>query len=305
MVALRRLLIACLLLPAACAFPDNPPDRPHIFQKPPPPPTVRVATFNAMRLGHGAKKDAADPAMQAAAKLVTAFDVVAIQEVMTPEAAHQLAIACGPRWRAVVSPASVGRGSYREHYAVLYRGDKAIPIGEARTLPDPRDAFVREPFVASFRAGRFDFTLVVFHLDSPGNAGPLTREIRALEAAYRAVQDADPAEDDVILLGDFNRSTRSYEFDALRRHDGLRPLLDPAPRTTLNEEGPANAYDQVWVTKHSREFTGRWGVVDPVHAGVATDYRAARSTLSDHCPCWAEFHVDLDDDGPYATVTRP
>jgi len=65
------------------------------------------------------------------------------------------------------------------------------------------DEIQRDPSVATFRAkGGFDFTLCAFHTRPAGS--PLRKELDFLDDVFQAVQDADPLENDVIFLGDFN-----------------------------------------------------------------------------------------------------
>ena len=52
----------------------------------------------------------------------------------------------------------------KERYAFLWRPEKVAPLDSGTVYPDPEDVFIREPFLASFRAGSFDFTLITIHV---------------------------------------------------------------------------------------------------------------------------------------------
>ena len=103
------------------------------------------------------------------------------------------------------------------------------------------EGFIREPFYATFRAGGFDFTLITIHVIFGDGVGDRRTEGQLLDDAYRTVQDADPDEQDVILLGDFNlppEDSGMAELDAI-----LTPMLTGETRTTISDD---SLYDNFW-----------------------------------------------------------
>jgi len=81
------------------------------------------------------------------------FDLIAVQEVRDQAVvARTLAIlqARGHSFQAIVSDA-VGCG-VKERYAFLWRPAKVQALDPGAFFPDPDDAFIREPFIGSFRA---------------------------------------------------------------------------------------------------------------------------------------------------------
>ena len=97
-------------------------------------------------------------------------------------------------------------GKVKERYAFLFDQKLVDVLEDGKVFPDPNDAFLREPYSASFRAGQFDFTTISAHVIWGDSVPPRQREVGELANVYRAVQAMNGAEQDVILLGDFNRN---------------------------------------------------------------------------------------------------
>ncbi len=69
----------------------------------------------------------------------------------------------GHTYKAEVSD-PVGGDTNKERYAFLWRDGAVELIGSGQIWDDQGDQFIREPFIASFRAGSFDFTLITIHV---------------------------------------------------------------------------------------------------------------------------------------------
>ena len=253
---------------------------------------LRLAFWNAKRLGHGTKD------YEAVARVVTSFDVVAIAEVMRPEPIRDLVELLGAdEWGAVVGP-PVGRNRYRERYAVIYRRARVQAPEQGDVHPDPTDVFMREPLVVDLRAGHFDFSLGVMHVVW-GRRRDRVAEVDALADVFESVQNADPSEQDVVLVGDFNLEPRDVAWARMLHLSGVAMLLGSPIRTTLGQRGFASLYDNVLLQRqHTREWTGEAGIVDTTGLFAGSSTSTSRR-LSDHVPVWATFRTDLeDDDGP-------
>ena len=70
---------------------------------------------------------------------------------------------------------------------------------------DGEDDFVRDPYWATFRAGKFDFSVIAVHVVWGDSVAERRAEVMELAQVYSYVQKANGAEDDVLLVGDFNR----------------------------------------------------------------------------------------------------
>ena len=73
----------------------------------------------------------------------------------------------------------------------------------AKCSPTPTTPFFVNPILLRSRRGEFDFTAIAVHVIWGDSVGQRRREVQELANVYQAVQAADDAEQDVILLGDF------------------------------------------------------------------------------------------------------
>ena len=62
------------------------------------------------------------------------------------------------------------------------------------------------------QSSRFDFTLITMHSIFGDTKAERRAEVMILDDVYQVVQEADPAEQDVILLGDFNLPQEAHGF---------------------------------------------------------------------------------------------
>ena len=281
---MRCLFIIGLLLLSSWAWSDS----------------LTLASFNIRIFSTGSRDDAE---LALIADRLQLFDLIAIQELRDEEVIDrtlQILADRGHAFRAVVSPPA-GRG-VKELYAFLYRPDKVQPLGPQRLYPDPDDAFIREPFWASFKAGQFDFTLVTIHAIYGDSKADRRAEAALLDDIYQLVQGVDPDEQDVIVLGDFNLPPDDpgfVELDAL-----LDPLFTDDIRTTISD---ASLYDNIWFDPvYVQEWTGQIGVDRFDETAFGNDDKAASLAVSDHRPIWATFRIDLvDDDGMGMPTAAP
>ncbi|MCH7801498.1 MAG: YHYH domain-containing protein, partial [Chloroflexi bacterium] len=273
---------------------ESPPvDLPSPQLPPVPPGQIRLASFNIRIYSTGSRNDTE---LGLIADRLQQFDLVAIQELRDEEVVQRtLSIleARGHLYHALVSP-PVGRG-VKERYAFLWRPEKVAPLDSGTVYPDPEDVFIREPFYASFRAGSFDFTLITIHVIFGDGVADRRAENLLLDDVYRAVQDADPNEQDVILLGDFNlppSDSGMVEIDVL-----LDPVFTGDVRTTISE---TSLYDNLWWdAEFVTEWTGVAGIDRFDEAVFGNDDDAASLAVSDHRPIWVTLFTELpDDDGP-------
>jgi len=260
--------------------------------------SIRIAAFNVQVFGK-TKREKED-VMGYLALIAREFDVVLIQEIRDASgetAPSYLALinqAGGPAYAYVESP-RLGRTTSKEAYAYFYNTESVELIeGSERVYNDTGDVFEREPFIAGFRSGGFDFTLVGIHT-KPDDA---YNEIGNLTLVVQSILDGDPQEGDVIVLGDFN-ADGSY-FD---EGDVGNPLRDPAYFWVVADEVDTMTktdwtYDRMVMTNatHGWEyvegsasvlyFDDEYGIEDPELVWA----------VSDHYPIYAEFRTDLADD---------
>lgn len=238
---------------------------------------IRLGSFNIEKLG---KEN--DYQVKNAAEILKNYDIVAIQEVMNTgtgkdspigkdgvEALKKIVSYLGDDWDYVVSSKPNGTASAArskafntfEYYAFIFRKskidlikDSAYLWDEARKpikeLEDQERQFDREPFVASFKArnGNLDFTLITIHAAAP-DKGWRKNEIKRLAIVYKAVQDSDPNQNDVFLMGDFNTNVDKKEWDSVKSLPSMKHIITSKDITTLNKPKgrlSKSQYDTIW-----------------------------------------------------------
>ncbi|QSQ22372.1 deoxyribonuclease I [Pyxidicoccus parkwayensis] len=260
---------------------------------------LRVVSWNLRHEGWTAEQTYTDDAKQ----LWTQFgsnstsnngcDLVFLQEVMNtdvmPALAQALTQVSGVTWNYAQTPL-IGRSSYKEIYAVLYRTD-TVSLLSSTVYSDPSDLFEREPQIVKVRhtPTGADYTFINWHAIW-GTAAERDVEVRNIDTVFKSVQDGSTSDQDVILLGDHNMACTGASWTELA---GLSPAvtckLDVA--STLNTSGGfVSAYDHFWMqATYVTEFSssGRDYVAN------TTDFV---TRLSDHAPVYLSLYSSSDTD---------
>lgn len=262
-----------------------------------PPPaddTIKIASFNIQVFGRTKRSNL--EVMDVLAKTVREFDILLVQEIRdssettAPIFLDHINSMEGPEY-AFIRSERLGRSTSKEAYAYFYNTQTISYMEDtAAVWDDTGDVFEREPYFAQFIAGEFDFTLVGIHTkpdDAVHEIGNLTLVVDYL------LQNAD---NDVILMGDFNADGSYYDED-----DMDEPLRDSSYYWVIGNEVDTMTktdwtYDRIVMldSTYSNEYTGSSGVFD-----FQTEYglnQTFTEDVSDHFPVYAEFRVDLPDD---------
>jgi len=256
--------------------------------------TLVIGSWNVKRLGHGTKD------LSVVADVIDDFDIVAVQEVMTREVVEALSIRV-PTHRVLLTdtPTPVS-GSYREYFAFFYDPAKLEPTFNT-FVPDPRDAFFRDPYLACFTVirSRDRLCLMTLHVVWGDRVAERKAEIKAVDDALRWAQSIDETSS-WIILGDFNRPVDDGDADVEPEEEWLE-LLDRqslrAPVVLAGQEIPttiaqtryANAYDHIFVSATIQNRVVRSGRLDIVATHCAGQFDLCRATVSDHAPVYVEW----------------
>ncbi|MCC7083564.1 MAG: endonuclease/exonuclease/phosphatase family protein [Pirellulales bacterium] len=254
--------------------------------------SIRIATFNIQVFG--IDKLGNPQVMRILADTVRKFDAVAIQEIRSTAddimpRFVDLINSTGRHYDYVIGP-RLGRTSSKEQYAFIFDAQTIeVDRGSMFTVEDRDDLLHREPLVALFRVRSappheaFTFTLMDIHTDPD----EVKNEVNALASAYQAVRNVrfnGFAEDDTILLGDFNADEKHFGFLA-----SIPNMNWVVSGVTTNTRGTHTLDNILFNRSATVEFTGRWGVLDLVREFNLTEAQALQ--VSDHLPVWAEFSV--------------
>lgn len=179
-----------------------------------------------------------------------------------------------------------------ETVSILPNGETVESLGQGKLWTDTEDWFSKEPFTASFRAGDFDFTLINFHAIIGSSENEIRTEGALIDDVYQAIQDEDPLENDVIVLGNFNLAPE--DLGMVQMNGLLTPLIKGDTKTTVTA---SSLVDNIWLPSASSiEYTGRYGVDRFDQTVYGDDDEAATMAVSDHRPVWARFATSREDD---------
>lgn len=258
---------------------------------------LRIATFNIQRFGE--KKASMPEVMQHIAQIVASFDLVAIQEVQSPQAMPiarlvDLINRSGGRYDATVSE-PIGRSTYREQYAFIWDATRIQMIPQsAYVVRDDQDRMSRPPMVASFEAriaavaGRQPLRLTVINVHTdPNQVSPsqTDSEMNVLDDVFLRVRQYEYQTrgiKNVLIAGDLNANTA--QLGELGQIEGMHSVVGTTPTNLAGTK----TYDHILFDRNvTSEYTGVFGVIDLEQDFGLTPQQAA--LVSDHRPVWAEF----------------
>ena len=260
-------------------------------------PELRLAAWNIRIMSN---KSRTDTELKQIGGTLADYDFSAIVELRDEavlKRTQRILAEMGKTYQYQFSP-PVGRGS-KERVAFLYKSNLVRVVRQGELYPDAADGidnFARDPYWATFRAGEFDFSVIAVHVVWGKHVGPRKAEVKALADVYRYVQDANGAEDDVLLVGDFNRNPTDAE--------SYRPIMAFPSMTRLftfpqkSHIRGSSLYDNIFFQKNNvTEYLNKSGIDRFDETDFSNDDKAANLAVSDHRPVWAVFSTKVDDDG--------
>jgi endonuclease/exonuclease/phosphatase family metal-dependent hydrolase len=260
--------------------------------------TTKIAAFNIQIFGK-TKSDKPE-VMVVLTNIVREFDIVLIQEIRDateqtiPNFIQQINQANGALYSYIESP-RLGRTTSKEAYAYIYNTQTVQFIqGSDYVYNDNNDVFEREPYIATFKIGNFDFTLAGIHT-KPEDA---YNEIGNLTTVISSIQTAKPNEKDIIVMGDFNADGSYYNED-----DTSNPLKAPQYNwiitnnidTTVKTD---NTYDRIIILDTTLNHEYDAGTAQAFHFDQAygLNNQTFFEEISDHYPVFAQYKTNLQDD---------
>ena len=258
---------------------------------------LRLASWNIRIMSNKSRTDAE---LMKIARTLADYDFIAIMELRDEtvlKRTQKILSQMGKAYQYQFSPA-VGRGS-KERYAFLYNPKLVSVVRQGELYPDAadgRDDFSRDPYWATFRAGAFDFSVIAVHVIWGKRVGPRKAEVKALADVYQYVQESNGAEDDVLLVGDFNRNpTDAESYRPIMAIPSMTRLFQFPQKSHIKD---SSLYDNIFFQKNAvTEYIGRCGIDRFDETDFGNDDKAANLAVSDHRPVWAVFSIKLDDDG--------
>jgi len=260
--------------------------------------TIKIATFNIQVFGKTKRQK--DHVMDILERICREFDVILVQEIRDAKeetAPYYLQIINemeGPKYEYIRSE-RLGRSSSKEAYAYFYNTETVGFIEDSDYVyNDTDDVFEREPYIASFRSGNFDFTLVGIHV-KPDDA---YSEIGNLAVVVYSLQSDDPNEKDIIVMGDFNADGTYFDEDDIsnpfRTSQFYWVIANDMDTMTKTDW----TYDRMVLTDatYSHEYIEDSTGVFYFDSAYGIDNETLVWEVSDHYPVYAEFETSLIDD---------
>ncbi|WP_308909989.1 endonuclease/exonuclease/phosphatase family protein [Pseudokordiimonas caeni] len=275
--------------------------------------SLNLATWNIREFGNSPRSD---KAIHLIAEILSQFDLIAITELRDNLADFKRVLdILGPYWKVVYSDFRSDGAGNDERIAFLYDKRMVVFTGLAAEANPPRarpapgapyeymhDDWWRSPYMASFRAGNFDFIVMAAHMRWGDSVAERAEALGHLADWVQARRTHPFVSDkDIILLGDFNIPSKgSSTYKQLTKHGLKAPAsLMKAIGTNLSQR---NCYDQIMIdpTNDSR-FTGKGGALDffkgdhtPLFPELTQE--AFTFQLSDHLPLWIQVDVWIEDE---------
>ncbi|MDF3917537.1 helix-hairpin-helix domain-containing protein [Salinicola salarius] len=244
---------------------------------------ITIGSWNLLHLGWNNGKR-----LDAVADIAKGADLWSLQEVMSDTAVQdlerELERQTGEGWTSMTSD-EVGRSSYTESYAFLWRDDAVEYTQGAVSYLDMADNFAREPYLAEFRdkdTGE-TYALATVHITYGDGRSDRTPEIRDLADIWDWMSEVYPGSARLIT-GDFNMPPTDASWGPLRKAGALPAITTGA--TTLSETDGvySSLYDNFWYDPDSIN-AGIAGIVNfPQMLGI--DHVTARDIVSDHAPIY-------------------
>jgi endonuclease/exonuclease/phosphatase family metal-dependent hydrolase len=271
--------------------------------------SLNIATWNIRDFG---KKRRSEAAIHYIAEVLNQFDLIGLVELRDDLAdLDRVLKILGPYWRAVYSDMIPDPGGNRERVAYIYDKRMLVFNGLAAEANPPRVkkgteylsaiSWWRSPYIASFRAGSFDFVALTTHIRWGDAEASRQQELDILADWVEAKRKEKTSEDkDLIVMGDFNiPNQKSPLFKAITKH-GLQ-----VPKALRKLEFGTNLekdkrYDQILHHPiYPESFTNNGGVLDFYTGGIGTlfagmEKQAFTYQMSDHLPLWIQINTDIE-----------
>lgn len=274
--------------------------------------TLNIATWNIREFG---KKRRDEASIHYIAEILGQFDLIGVVELRENlEDLGRVIRILGPYWRVVYSDVIADAGGNGERVAYIYDKRAVVFNGLAAEANEPRKkkgfeylpekSFWRAPYVASFKAGNFDFVVLTTHIRWGDSMDARKDEIERLADWIEAKRLSKYNEDkDLIVMGDFNiPSLSSPLFKAIAKHGLQLPkgLAGLGHGSNLEKD---KRYDQILHhAQYPETFSNKGGIVDfYINSGRIKELFPSGPSkteftfqMSDHLPLWMQIKTDID-----------
>lgn len=221
--------------------------------------TWNIRDFDNNKFGNGPRMN---ESFFYIAEIISAFDVVAIQEVNEDlYAFNKLMYVLGEDWDYIMTDVTEGSSGNGERMAYVFNtnrvrfekiaGEIVLPD---RSLIEGEKQFARTPYMVAFKSGWFNFKLCTVHIYFGAESGAkLKRRISEIEKIAKALsKKAKKSNENLIVLGDFNINSPDHKtMQALEKNGFKIPdSIKKKPRATNMFQ--TKHYDQIAYNERSK-----------------------------------------------------
>jgi endonuclease/exonuclease/phosphatase family metal-dependent hydrolase len=275
--------------------------------------TLNLATWNIREFG---KKPRSEAAIHYIAEILDQFDLIAMAELRDKLGDLERVLKIlGPYWKVVYSDYISDSPGNFERIGYLFDGRSVRFTGLAAEVDPERQknkasgeyvaaiSWWRSPYIASFRAGHFDFVVITAHIRWGSSVDDREQELTALaQWIGKKVNEQGWDDKDILLMGDFNIPSRTSKLYTAITSTGLQ-----APAALLEKDQGSDlvqgkVYDQILhLPQYTNCFTNKGGVLDfyckdhkPLFPKLSKEEFTFQ--ISDHLPLWIQVQVDTLDE---------
>lgn len=300
--------------------------------------TLLLATWNIRNFGRpsSAAMQRLPESFFYIAEIISAFDLVAVQEVDRNLAGMgRLIEILGPDWEYTAADPGGGLvGNQRLVFVYDRRKVQFKNVASQIVLPDDRliqgkYQFARSPYLVALKSGWFEFTLCAVHMYYGGPGGEhIERRVAEIDAlSLIMARRAEREHLNVVIMGDFNIPTPDHiTMQTLTQHGFLVPKELIIPSNTLgtrffdqiafmvkpnqlqlgSSKPPAGAFEFFKTVFRDQDYDTYYQLIAEKQAWdrhSSTDrkqhyYQRMWRTgqMSDHLPLWIELQIDFSDE---------
>uniref|UniRef100_A0A8C8SUE5 Endonuclease/exonuclease/phosphatase family domain-containing protein 1 n=1 Tax=Pelusios castaneus TaxID=367368 RepID=A0A8C8SUE5_9SAUR len=283
-------------------------------------PVLRVATWNLQSCSVEKANNPGVREVVCMTLLENSIKLLAVQELIDRDALEKFCMELnqptlpnirkwkGPRgcWKGVVSEKPSGQLHKGVEYSgFLWDTTAGIELKDASTQESThtngngKHAYPH-PYIAHFKVGMNDLTLVNLHLALSPSAGEnmgKNHDSHKLATFAQTLQETLKGEKDVIILGDFNQAPDSSDHDLLRK-EKFHHLVPANTFTNISTKNPqgSKSLDNIWISRSLKKiFTGHWAVVrEGLTNPWIPDNWSWGGVASEHCPVLVELYMEKD-----------
>ncbi|GCC28956.1 endonuclease/exonuclease/phosphatase family domain-containing protein 1-like isoform X2 [Chiloscyllium punctatum] len=279
---------------------------------------LRVATWNLQDCSIEKANNPGVREVVCMSLLENSIKLLAVQEIIDREALEKFCAELNqpmlpnvrkwksPRgcWKCAVSEKpSVQMHESGEYAGYLWDSSAGVELKTAFLLENAHTngngkPCVSKPYVACFKVGTMNVTLVNIHLKGAVPTEEKTHtDSHHVSLFTDTLQATLKGEKDIAILGDFNLSPDVNDFDLLRKERFFHcvPANTYTNISTKNPQG-SKSTDNIWISRSLKKtYSGHWAVVrEGLTNPWIPDCWSWGGVASDHCPLWAEFYIDKD-----------